>query len=68
LPNITGCECSSLTRVFYVRDFGTITPLFSDHTGDIGVPENNRVALSKPQMENTESQKLDNTQRNSQAV
>jgi hypothetical protein len=36
-----------LARVPSVRNFDSITLLFSDHTLDIGVKENNGVTLSK---------------------
>jgi hypothetical protein len=38
-----------LSHVPFVHDFDSITMLFSNHTldTDIGVPENNRVTLSK---------------------
>jgi hypothetical protein len=32
-------------RVSFIRDFGSITPLFSNHIPNIGVPENIRVTL-----------------------
>jgi hypothetical protein len=35
-----------LTRVPSVRNFGSITLLFSDHTLDIGVKENNGVNIN----------------------
>jgi hypothetical protein len=38
-----------LSYVLPVRDFGSITPLFSSHMLDTGVPENNMVILSKSQ-------------------
>jgi hypothetical protein len=41
------------SRVSSVRDFGSITPLFFEHTPDTGVPENNMVKLSKSQTEDT---------------
>jgi hypothetical protein len=43
-----------LARVPSIRDFDSITPLFSNHTSDIGVTENNRVTLSKSRMEDTQ--------------
>jgi hypothetical protein len=36
-----------LSHVPSIHDFDNITPLFSDHMPDIGVPKNNRVAMSK---------------------
>jgi hypothetical protein len=36
-----------LARVPSIRNFDSITLLFSNHTLDIGVKENNRVTLSK---------------------
>jgi hypothetical protein len=36
-----------LARVTFVHNFGSITPMFSDHMPDTGVPENNIVLLSK---------------------
>jgi hypothetical protein len=42
-----------LARVPVIRDFDSITLLFSDHTLDIGVKENNGVTLSKSRMEGT---------------
>jgi hypothetical protein len=35
------------------NDFDNITPLFFNHTPDIGVPENNRVTLLKSQTDDT---------------
>jgi hypothetical protein len=42
-----------LARVPVIRDFDSITLLFSDHTLDIGVKENSGVTLSKSRMEGT---------------
>ena len=42
-----------LRRVHFAHDFDSITPLFSKHTPDTGVPKNNRVTLSKSQTERT---------------
>jgi hypothetical protein len=42
-----------LARVPSVHNFDSITLLFSDHTPDIGVMENNRVTLLKSRMEGT---------------
>jgi hypothetical protein len=36
------------SHVSFVCDFDSITPLFSDHTPNIGVTENNGVTLPKP--------------------
>jgi hypothetical protein len=36
-----------LSRVPFIHNFSSVTPLFSDHTSDTGVSENNRVTLSK---------------------
>jgi hypothetical protein len=41
------------SRVPSVHDFISITLLFSDHMPDTGVPENNRVTLSKSRTEGT---------------
>jgi hypothetical protein len=41
------------SHVSSVRDFGSITPLFSDHTPNISVPENNRVTLPQSRMKDT---------------
>jgi hypothetical protein len=51
---MTADACSLiLTRVPFIRNFSSITLLFSDHTSDTGVMENNRVTLSKSQTEGT---------------
>jgi hypothetical protein len=42
-----------LARVPSIRNFGSITLLFSDHTSDIDVMENNGVTLSKSRAEGT---------------
>jgi hypothetical protein len=42
------------SHVSSVRDFSSITSLFSDHTPNISVPENNRVTLSKPRTKDTQ--------------
>jgi hypothetical protein len=42
-----------LARVPSIRNFDSITLLFSDHTFDIDVTKNNVVTLSKSQMEGT---------------
>jgi hypothetical protein len=36
------------SHVSSVRDFGSITSLFFDHTPNIGVLENNGITLPKP--------------------
>jgi hypothetical protein len=41
LSGYTGSHVSS------IRDFGNIIPLFSDHTPNIDVPENNGVTQPK---------------------
>jgi hypothetical protein len=38
------------SHVSSIHDFDSITPLFSDHTPNIGVPENNGVMLLKSRM------------------
>jgi hypothetical protein len=45
--------CFSGSHVSSVQDFSSITLLFSEHTLDTSVPENNRVTLSKSRMEDT---------------
>jgi hypothetical protein len=42
-----------LARVPSIRNFDSIILLFSDHTPDIGVTENNGVTLSKSRTEGT---------------
>jgi hypothetical protein len=42
-----------LARVPFIHDFDSITLLFSDHTLNIGVKENNGVMLSKSRMKGT---------------
>jgi hypothetical protein len=42
-----------LSRVPFIHDFDSMTLLFSNHTFVTGVPENNRVTLSKSQIEGT---------------
>jgi hypothetical protein len=37
-----------------VRDFGTITPLLTDHVTNIDVMENSGVTLLKPRMKDTQ--------------
>jgi hypothetical protein len=49
LSGYTGSHVSS------VCDFGSITLLFSDHTPNINVSENNGVTLSKPQMKDIQA-------------
>jgi hypothetical protein len=51
---MVGIPCSLvLAYVSSVHDFGSITPLFSDHMPDIGVTENNGVMLSNSRTEGT---------------
>jgi hypothetical protein len=58
-----------LSRVPFVHDFGSITPLFSDHTPNTGVPENNKVTLSKSRREGTRDRnQTTRNNRHSQAV
>jgi hypothetical protein len=47
-----------------------MTPLFSEHTPDTGVPENNKVTLLKSQTEDTRETRNQTTRngRHSQAV
>jgi hypothetical protein len=42
-----------LARIPSVRNFNSITLMFSDHMLDIGVKENNGVTLSKSRTEGT---------------
>jgi hypothetical protein len=49
---VIGCSLV-LAHVPSVRNFDSITLLFSDHMLDIGVKKNNEVMLSKSQTEGT---------------
>jgi hypothetical protein len=42
------------SHVSFVREFGSITPLFSDHTPNIAVLENNGLMLLKPRTKHTQ--------------
>jgi hypothetical protein len=42
------------SHVSSARDFGSITPQFSDHTPNISVSENNGVMLEKPRIKDTQ--------------
>jgi hypothetical protein len=52
-----------LARVPSIHDFGNITPTFSDHMHDTGVPENNKVTLLKSGMKGTRARNQIYTQR-----
>jgi hypothetical protein len=53
-PRMVVVACSLvLARVPSIHNFDSITLLFSDHTLDIGVKENNGVTLSKSRMKGT---------------
>jgi hypothetical protein len=58
------------SRVSSVRDFGSITLLFFEHTPDTGVSENNRVMLLKSQIKDTRESENQTTRngRHSQPV
>jgi hypothetical protein len=47
-------SCYTSSHVSSVRDFSSITPLFFDHTSNIGVMDNNGDTLPKPQMKDTQ--------------
>jgi hypothetical protein len=55
LKNDHRCVLSGYTdsHISSIHDFGSITPLFSDHTPNIGVWENNGITLPKPRTEDT---------------
>jgi hypothetical protein len=50
------CVLSSYTssHVPFIRNFGSITPLFSDHMPNIGLMDNNGVTLLKPGTKDTQ--------------
>ena len=46
--------------VYFVHNFGSVTLLFSDHTPNISVSENNKFTLLKSWMKDTQRQTPDN--------
>jgi hypothetical protein len=44
----------SSSHVSFIRDFASITPLFSEQTSNIDVTENNRVTLLKSRTKDTQ--------------
>jgi hypothetical protein len=54
MPRMMAIACYLvLARVPSIHDFDIITPLFSDHTPNTDVLENNRVTLQKSRTEGT---------------